>query len=165
MQALEEMLQKVKAGETSDFRMIIRGKQRTTHSNSEKVSGRAKELKEKGFYFLCYHPNGTKPSDLWDIIPEDTQQRKTHYAAYPADLCKIPILATCPPKGTVLDPFCGTGTTLAVAQSLQRKGCGIDISQEYLQEALQRVRGIYEEQQFTLFDEHVRERNLSEYEY
>jgi site-specific DNA-methyltransferase (adenine-specific) len=164
MRALEEMLQKIRAGETSDFRMIIRGKQRTTHSDSEKLSGRAKELKEKGFYFLCYHPNGTKPGDLWDIIPEDTQKRKTHYTAYPTDLCKIPILATCPPKGTVLDPFCGTGTTLTVAQSFQRKGCGIDISQEYLQESLQRLRGIYEEQQFTLFEEYVNERNTSEYE-
>ena len=69
-----------------------------------------------------------------------------------------------PPKGTVLDPFCGTGTTLAVAQSFQRRGLGIDISEEYLQESLQRIRGIYEEQQFMLFDEYVRERKTSEYE-
>ena len=70
--ALEEMLGRVAAGELADFRMIIRGRQRTTHSDSERVSGRARELREKGFYFLKYHPNGSKPSDVWDILPEDT---------------------------------------------------------------------------------------------
>ena len=50
--ALEQMLGRVSAGEIADFRMITRGQQRTTHSDSEKVSGRAKELREKGFYFL-----------------------------------------------------------------------------------------------------------------
>lgn len=164
MKALNNMLEKVKSGKISDFRMIIRGRQRTTHSNSEKVSGRAKELKEKGYYFLCYHPNGTKPGDVWDIIPEDTQKRKEHYAAYPADLCKIPILATCPPNGTVLDPFCGTGTTMVVAQSLNRKSVGIDISEEYLQQSMERINSTYEGQQYLLFNDYVKERIDSGYE-
>lgn len=130
--ALEEMLGRVAAGELADFRMIIRGRQRTTHSDSERVSGRARELREKGFYFLKYHPNGSKPSDVWDILPEDTQKRKSHFAPYPEDLCRIPILATCPAGGLVLDPFCGTGTTMSVASALDRKSVGIDLSEEYL---------------------------------
>jgi DNA modification methylase len=160
--ALNAMLLKVKMGETSDFRMIIRGKQRTTHSDAESLSGRAKELKEKGFYFLCYHPNGTKPGDVWEIIPEDTQNRKEHYAVYPADLCKIPILATCPPNGIVLDPFCGTGTTLVVAQSFHRKSIGIDISKDYLQQSTERLNTNYEGRQYVLFNEYVRERAESD---
>jgi len=43
--ALEEMLRNVSAGRLADFRMIIRGQQRTTHSDSGVVSGRARELK------------------------------------------------------------------------------------------------------------------------
>ena len=136
--ALDKMLADVAAGRVSDFRMIIRGQQRATHSNSERVSGRAKELRDKGFYFLRYHPNGSKPTDVWDIIPEDTQKRATHFAPFPADLCKIPILATCPPGGLVLDPFCGTGTTLHAAQALGRKCIGIDVSRKYLQLARSR---------------------------
>jgi site-specific DNA-methyltransferase (adenine-specific) len=132
-EALEEMLGKVRLGEISDFRMIIRKQQRTTHSDSERVSGRARELKEKGFYFLAYHPKGSKPGDVWDILPEDTQKRRDHFAPYPEDLCKIPILATCPPDGIVLDPFCGTGTTTLVARTLGRKSLGIDVSKEYLE--------------------------------
>jgi DNA modification methylase len=138
--ALEEMLAEVELGEISDFRMIIRGQQRTTHSNSERVSGRARELNEKGFYFLKYHPKGSKPDDVWDILPEDTQNRRAHFAPYPEDLCKIPILASCPPAGIALDPFCGTGTTMLVARLLGRKSIGIDISEKYLELAENRCR-------------------------
>jgi DNA modification methylase len=132
--ALEDMLESIRRGEYYDFRMVIRGGgQRTTHSDQARVSGRAKELQERGFYFLKYHPDGQKPSDVWEIIPEDTQKRdEMHYAAYPIDLCRIPILATCPPGGVVLDPFAGTGTTLAAAVQLERRGVGIDISEAYV---------------------------------
>ena len=138
IKSLEAMLREVGAGRISDFRMVIRGQQRATHSDSETLSGRAKELRDKGFYFLRYHPNGSKPSDVWDIIPEDTQRRKAHFAPYPVDLCRIPILATCPPGGIVLDPFCGTGTTLVAARDLGRKSVGIDISPRYLAQAYDR---------------------------
>ena len=138
--ALASVLKQLEGGELSDFRMVIRGQQRATHSNSEGVSGRAKELRRKGFYFLKYHPNGTKPGDVWDIIPEDTQKRDGHYAAYPEDLCKIPLLATCPPGGLVLDPFCGTGTTNLVAMRLGRVSIGIDISEAYISIAEGRCR-------------------------
>lgn len=136
--ALEAMLKEVQSGNIADFRMIIRRQQRTTHSNSESLSGRAKELKEKGFYLLKYHPNGSKPSDVWDILPEDTQKRESHFAPYPVDLCKIPILATCPPDGIVLDPFVGTGTTMVAARLLGRKSLGIDICRHYLEQAQER---------------------------
>ena len=144
LKRLNDTLDEVREGILSDFRMIIRGQQRTTHSNSEKVSGRAKELLDKGFYFLRYHPKGSKPSDVWDILPEDTQKRGKHFAAYPEDLCRIPILATCPEAGVVLDPFCGTGTTMKVATELNRRSIGIDISQDYIEISQERCRGINE---------------------
>lgn len=135
---LERMLDLVRNGEQADFRMIIRGQQRTTHSDSARVSGRAKELQVRGFYFLRYHPLGSKPGDVWDIIPEDTQNRAGHFAPYPEDLCRVPILSTCPVGGVVLDPFCGTGTTNLVAFRMERKSIGIDLSVEYLEHARKR---------------------------
>jgi DNA modification methylase len=140
--ALEDMLYAVKKGEIADFRMIIRGQQRTTHSDSEQVSGRARDLQQRGFYFLKYHPNGSKPGDVWDILPEDTQKRRTHFAPYPEDLCRIPILATCPKEGLVLDPFCGTGTTNFVAMRLGRKSVGIDLAVEYISAAAERCESL-----------------------
>lgn len=138
LRALDNMLAQVAAGQCADFRMIIRAQQRATHSDSEKLSGRAKELRDKGFYFLRYHPKGSKPSDVWDIIPEDTQRRRAHFAPYPVDLCRIPILATCPENGIVLDPFCGTGTTLLAARNMARRSVGIDISMDYIEIARER---------------------------
>lgn len=131
--ALDGILADVRQGKLSDFRMIIRGQQRTTHSDSKRVSGRAKELHDQGYYFLKHHPNGAKPRDVWDILPEDTQKRKKHFAAYPEDLCKIPMLATCPRGGVVLDPFAGTGTTMVVAKRLGLKSVGLELSQEYIE--------------------------------
>jgi DNA modification methylase len=138
--ALDAMLQQISAGRLADFRMIIRGQQRATHSNSAKLSGRAQELRDRGFYFLRYHPRGSKPTDVWNILPEDTHRRGTHFAPYPVDLCLIPILATCPAGGIVLDPFCGTGTTLVAAQSLGRACVGIDLSSAYLKSCAARCR-------------------------
>jgi len=138
--SLDAVLQDVRNGKLADFRMIIRGQQRTTHSDSQRVSGRARDLHEKGFYFLKYHPDGAKPKDVWDILPEDSQKRKSHFAAFPEDLCKIPILATCPENGVVLDPFCGTGTTMLVAFQFGKKSIGIDLAEEYLEAARERCR-------------------------
>lgn len=138
--ALEAVLEQIKKGEVSDFRMQIKGVSRTTHSNSTKLSGRAKEIHEKGFCILKYHKNGSKPTDVWDIIPEDKQKRNTHSAPYPEDLCKIPLIATCPNDGIILDPFVGSGTTTYVAKTLGKKSIGIDISSKYIEIAKERCK-------------------------
>ncbi len=137
--ALDGALDEVAAGRLSDFRMIIRGRQRATHSDVGAVSGRARELEQRGFYLLRYHPDGAKIGDVWDILPEDSRRRDRHFAPFPADLCRTPILATCPPGGVVLDPFCGTGTAMAVAAELGRRSVGIDLSPEYLELARDRA--------------------------
>ena len=137
--ALDNILEDIKNGRLEDFRMVIRGEGRVTHSDSEKLSGRAKELKEKGFYFLKYHPGGSKPSDIWEIIPEDTQGRKKHFAPFPEELCVRPLKLTVPYKGVVLDPFCGTGTTNLSAYKMGHKSIGIDLSSSYLKIANNRI--------------------------
>lgn len=139
LKQLDLVLERIKRGELSDFRMVIRNEQRTTHSDSTRLSGRAKELRDKGFYFLYYNPKGTMPNDVWDILPEDSQHRKLHFAPYPEELCIIPIKSTCPRNGIVLDPFSGTGTTMKVAFELGRKSIGIDLSNEYIKLAKERI--------------------------
>ena len=48
-------------------------------------------------------------------------------APFPEKLAEFFIRSWCPPGGTVLDPFCGSGTTLAVATKCGRNSIGIDI--------------------------------------
>ena len=48
-------------------------------------------------------------------------------APFPEALAEFFIRSFCPPGGTALDPFCGSGTTLAVAKKHGRSSIGIDI--------------------------------------
>lgn len=68
--------------------------------------------------------------DVW-IIPTQPYTG-THYAAWPERLVELMILAGCPEGGVVLDPFAGSGTTLAVANRLGRHAIGIEINPEYV---------------------------------
>ncbi|MFD8600768.1 DNA-methyltransferase [Streptomyces globisporus] len=54
-----------------------------------------------------------------------------HSATFPIGLIKPRILSSCPPGGTVLDPFCGTGRSLTVAVETGRKAIGFELSTEF----------------------------------
>ena len=142
LQALEDTLRAVSNGELNDFRMTIRGAQRAWHSNDSRVSGRAKELETKGFYIMKIGAKGCLPTDIWNIVPEDTWRKDNHCAVFPEELLRIPIIATCPQNGIVLDPFSGTGSTVSAALRLARRGVGIDLSEEYIQLSKKRVANV-----------------------
>lgn len=54
-----------------------------------------------------------------------------HFATFPEDLVKPCILAGSPAGGAVLEPFCGSGTTLKVARDLGRTATGVELNPEY----------------------------------
>jgi DNA modification methylase len=141
LKALDEVLQQIRDGEVVDFRMTIRGEQRTYHSNSHRVSGRAKELEQRGFFILKSYAKGYVPSDVWQIAPEDTvkDRSEVHYAVFPVELLEKPIRATCPANGVILDPFVGVGSTIVAALYYGHRGVGIDISPKYIEIARERV--------------------------
>jgi len=67
---------------------------------------------------------------VWSV---STQPSKlNHFAKFPPKLVAPCILAGCPLGGVVLDPFCGTGTALAVAIEHGRRAVGIDLNPEYV---------------------------------
>lgn len=68
-----------------------------------------------------------------------------HFAVMPPDLVKPCILAGCPEGGTVLDPFAGSGTVLAVAVENDRNGIGIELNPDYVELANQRVSKAFED--------------------
>lgn len=142
MRALNDTLADMEKGVIVDFRMTIRGQQRTYHSDNQNVSGRAKELASKGYFILRMGANGHIPSDIWRIAPEDTWRTDSHYAVFPEELLLSPIKATCPENGIVLDPFSGTGSTVCAAVRLNRSGIGIDLSEEYNDIARKRIKDI-----------------------
>jgi DNA modification methylase len=140
--ALNEAITEMENGTIIDFRMTIRGEQRTYHSDNQNISGRAKELATKGYFLLKMGANGHIPSDIWRIAPEDTWRKDAHYAVFPEELLLNPIRATCPVDGIVLDPFSGTGSTVYTAVKLNRRGIGIDLSSNYNDIAQKRMKEI-----------------------
>lgn len=66
-------------------------------------------------------------------------------APFPEKLAEWFIRSLCPPGGTVLDPFSGSGTTIKVAKSLNRNGIGCDIRTSQVALSKRRVRSVQRE--------------------
>ena len=62
-----------------------------------------------------------------------------HFATMPPELAERCIKAGSAPGDTVLDPFCGSGTTLAVAVGHGRQGLGVELNPTYADLAAQRI--------------------------
>lgn len=138
--ALNKTLEEMRSGSIVDFRMTVRGEQRAYHSENKKISGRAKELADKGYFIIKMRKKGFLPSDIWRIVPEDKWRKDAHCAVFPEELLRIPILSSCPENGIVLDPFSGTGSTVDAAVRFGRKGIGFDLSKQYTEVAIKRLK-------------------------
>lgn len=89
------------------------------------------------------NPLGKLPGSVWEI---PTQPLKVpehlgidHFAAFPMQWPRRIIRGWSPARGTVLDPFSGTGTTGLVAAALGRRAHLVDLSEDYCRLARWRV--------------------------
>jgi DNA modification methylase len=74
---------------------------------------------------------GTPMTDVWEDIPpinSQAQERLGYPTQKPEALLDRILLASTEPGDVVLDPFCGCGTTVAVAHRLGRRWIGIDVT-------------------------------------
>jgi site-specific DNA-methyltransferase (adenine-specific) len=71
-----------------------------------------------------------KAPDYWDIptINNMAKERLGYPTQKPEELLERIVRSSCPKGGVVLDPFCGCGTAVVVAERLDRKWVGIDIT-------------------------------------
>ncbi len=105
------------------------------------------------------NPDGRVPDDTWILRPQDvpadgdtwyfprvcgTFKERTGFHG-----CQMPeqllgrIIKACSNEGDlILDPFAGSGTTLAVAKKLNRRYFGIELSKTYVKGARKRLKGI-----------------------
>jgi DNA modification methylase len=72
-------------------------------------------------------------------IPLSKRFANSDTLAYPEQLVEALLMYSCKKNSTVLDPFVGTGTTVLVAERLGHIGIGIDLSQEELEIAKERL--------------------------
>lgn len=75
-------------------------------------------------------PAGKTPDDVIVLPSLNTMdKRRTGYATQkPRELLDFILKAFCPPKGVVLDPFCGCGTTIEAAIHSRREFVGVDVN-------------------------------------
>jgi modification methylase len=82
-------------------------------------------------------------TSIWRFPPE---RSNPHPAPFPITLPARIIAAMLNENdGIVLDPYCGSGTTLAAAKLLGKQYAGIDISADYIEYAQQRLDNVHTE--------------------
>ena len=79
-----------------------------------------------------------KFASIWHMRPE--HRTNSHPAPFPIELPTRIIYSILTSKNCiVMDPFCGTGTTLVAAKLLGHRYFGIDVSPEYVKHAIERL--------------------------
>ena len=99
----------------------------------DKENPKVKNLIQSGKYQVHYAEQNGKPmSDAWDIpfINPVASERLGYPTQKPEALLERIIKASSNEGDLVSDFFCGSGTTIAVAQKLNRSWIGVDIGEE-----------------------------------
>lgn len=109
-------------------------------------------VKERWYYFdknavgrTAESGSVLPPLDTWEIHPVRGQAGR-HKARFPEELVRIPVLTTTPPRGVVLDPFAGSGTSLVFARKHGFRVIGIDAKKEYCDLMVEQLEKVVEEE-------------------
>lgn len=109
------------------------------------------------------NPKGRLPDNTWILRPQDApdgfapdhdtwffsrvagtfkERQGFHGCQMPEQLLGRIIRCCSNPSEIVLDPFCGSGTTAAVAKKLDRRWIGFELSEEYAAKSKSRVESV-----------------------
>ncbi|MFM6398529.1 DNA-methyltransferase [Planktothrix sp.] len=90
------------------------------------------------------NPKGAKPKDVIEIPTTCNGMGETtpHPTQKPEELLRKLVLASSNEGDLVIDPFSGSGTTLVVAEQLNRQWMGCDLNMEYNDWAFQRIQNV-----------------------
>jgi hypothetical protein len=84
-----------------------------------------------------YHPRGKLPENIWEFEPPTRGSFSgdvdvfDHPAAFPPALVERMLTLSTDPGDVVLDPFAGSGVTIAQADLMGRNGIGIELNEKY----------------------------------
>ncbi|MEP7211979.1 MAG: site-specific DNA-methyltransferase [Acidobacteriota bacterium] len=85
------------------------------------------------FYYFDRGPlvKDNVDEDVWTIMPRAKAANGIDTAPFPDELVERCLEIGCPPNGSVLDPFAGSGTTLRVAATSGRPATGIELNSDF----------------------------------
>ncbi len=107
-------------------------------------------------------PKHAKLTSIWRFPPE---QKNPHPAPFPLALPIRAIYSIMDEqKGIIIDPYCGSGTTLVAAKLLGHNFIGIEISKEYIEYAEKRLKNYKNEWQYAQEEiaKHIVEKTFKE---
>lgn len=90
------------------------------------------------------NPKGAKPKDVIEIPTTCNGMGETtpHPTQKPEELLRKFVLASSQEGDMIIDPFSGSGTTIVVAEQLNRRWMGCDLNIEYNNWAIQRLENV-----------------------
>ena len=90
------------------------------------------------------NPKGAKPKDVFDIPTtcNGMGESTPHPTQKPEEVVRKFILASSNDRDLVIDPFSGSGTTLVVAEQLNRRWLGCDLDSTYNEWAINRLQNV-----------------------
>jgi site-specific DNA-methyltransferase (adenine-specific) len=89
------------------------------------------------------NPKGRLPYDVWTfsrVCGTFRERVQWHPCQMPVVLLERIIRGCSKPGDLVLDPFAGSGTTLVAASRLGRRWVGVELSRQYAERAMERIR-------------------------
>jgi len=93
------------------------------------------------------NPEGKLPDDVWNqysrVCGTFKERTQWHPCQMPESLLRRIVLASSDIEDCILDPFCGSGTTIAAAIQLNRGYVGIDISEQYVNNTRKRIEKLH----------------------
>ena len=100
-----------------------------------------------------YGHDGADPGNVITVGQTYNQHKGPaglHTAVMPEGLAEFFVKAACPPGGIVIDPFAGSGTTVVIARRLGRRSAGIELHEEYVTVAQNRLANDHSQEQLGL---------------
>ena len=96
---------------------------------------------------------GYNPKDVWSIsrLHKIHSEREDHPTQKPVELLERMIKASCPENGLVLDPFAGSGSTVAACLQSNRRYLAYEINSDYYETINKRIKRIKNEQTVDIF--------------
>jgi len=102
---------------------------------------------------LSGNPLGKNPSDVWQFsnVKCNHPEKTTHPCQFPEDMIERIIKVASNKGDIVFDPFLGSGTTVVVADRLERIGIGTEILKEYVEISKNRLKKSKAQKRLTKF--------------
>jgi len=113
------------------------GKHWTKHTISDTTKEGSGGAVSRSESIAWCNSKGKNPGDVFFINPRPFPE--SHFATFPPELPEKILKCACPEGGTVLDPFFGAGTVGLVAEQLNKKWIGIELSEEYIEMCKKRL--------------------------